>query len=45
MIQKNYFYKNIRKAEQRWIERKNHNNQSDDEPIKYRKQTSNTFIT
>ena len=36
---------NIRRAEQRWAERKSHINQNNDEPIKYRRQTSNSFIT
>ena len=36
---------NIRRAEQRWTERKSHVNQNNDETIKYRRQTSNTFIT
>ena len=36
---------NIRRAEQRWTERKNHINQSNDEPMEYKRQTSNTFIT
>ena len=38
-------FRNIRKAGQRWIERKNHINHSNDEPIKYRKKTNNTFTT
>ena len=36
---------NIRRAEQRLTERKSHINQSNDEPIKYIRQTSHTFIT
>ena len=36
---------NIRRAEQSWIDWKSHINQSNDEPIKYRRQTCNTFIT
>ena len=34
---------NIRRAEQRWTDIKSHN-QCNDEPIKYTRRTSNTFI-
>ena len=39
------FLENIRKAEQRWTEKNIHINQSNDEPIKYKRQTNNTLIT